>query len=208
MTVPLNFRFPDAWVELAFDDVHAGAVMAAQLVLSRFDTPVERELAADLEARLEATARLLISADADAGFALVPDPPNVGLLGALIVRWRPAVGDNAIADAIAESTTVTDGQFLVDDPDVSTRDTPLGRATVCIHRYARETVTIGRFLRRGRARKSAARITEHICWYWLLGDHAGPDMLLTVTTVTEDLTLTPTLRTLTEEFATGITRGD
>ncbi|TFB91293.1 hypothetical protein E3O44_00050 [Cryobacterium algoricola] len=208
MTVPLNFRFPDAWVELAFDDVHAGAVMAAQLVLSRFDAPVERELAADLEARLEATARLLISADADAGFALVPDPPNVGLLGALIVRWRPAAGDNAVVDAIAESTTVADGQFLVDDPEISTRETPLGQATVCIHRYAREAVAIGSARRWGRARKGAARVTEHICWYWLLEDHAGPDMLLTVTTVTEDLTLTPTLRTLTEEFAKGITRGD
>ncbi|TFB83934.1 hypothetical protein E3O25_14220 [Cryobacterium sp. TMT1-3] len=206
MTVPLNFTYPDSWVELHLDDVHAGAIMAAQVVLSRFDAPVSRELAADLETRFEATANLMVSVEADAGFALVPDAPNVGLLGALIVRWRLAAGDGAVADAITESLAA--GPLMIDDPEISPNDTPLGKATLCIQRYVNEPQAIGRALRRGRARKSDAVISEHICWYWLLDDHAGPTMLLTVTTTTDDLTFTPTLRTLTEEFAKGITRGD
>jgi len=206
MSVPLQFRFPDAWVELALDDVHAGAVMAAQLVLSRFDSPVDRESAADLETRFEAAANMMIAAQADAGFVLVPDPPNVGLLGALIVRWRRAAGDDAIADAITGSLATA--EFLIDDPEISPRETPLGAASVCIHRYASVPIVTGGPGRRGRAAKSAAVISEHVCWYWLLEDLAGPDMLLTVTTVTSDLALTPALRTLTEEFALGVSRGD
>ena len=206
MSVPLQFRFPDAWVELALDDVHAGAVMAAQLVLSRFDSPVEREFAGDLETRFEVAANVMIAAQADAGFALVPDPPNVGLLSALIVRWRVAPGDDAIAEAITGS--LAGAEFLIDDPDISERHTPLGSATVCIHRYASEPVETRATKRWRRAVKSSSVISEHVCWYWLLEDLGGPDMLLTVTTVTADLELTPALRTLTEEFALGVSRAD
>lgn len=201
MTVQLNFRYPDAWVPLPFDDAPAGAVMAAQTVLGRFNTPVPREAAIDLEGRFTELTELMVEAQANAGFALVPDAPAVGLLGWLIVRWTEAAGDDPVAVAIDEG--LGDQSLLLDAPDITSVETPLGTATRCVFRYATDPVVLGRF-----TRKASSPVVEKILWCWAIEDMGGPDLLVTVSSTTQDLTLSPFLRNLVDEFAVGISAGE
>jgi hypothetical protein len=203
MTVDLNFAFPENWVPLPFDDVENGAVLAAQLVMARYEKPVPRPDAVDLEQRFRALAELMIASEVDVGFALVPLPPRIGLLGALFVRWRPAAGDDAVADAVADSMK---DQALVDVPDTTTRETALGTATRCIHRYYSDQVAPAKvpWWRKIGGTPATAGIVEHICWYWRVSDPDGPDLIVTVTSSTNDLSLTPFLRTAVDAFAEGV----
>jgi hypothetical protein len=201
VTVPLNFEFPTVWVELDLDD-EQGAAIAAQTVLGRFDEPVPRELAVDLEARFGAAADRMRQAEVQMGFALVPDPPLVGLAGWLVVRWYPAPGDNPIADLVAE--TVPAGAIVVDRPLIREEDTPLGRATVAIHRYSTLPAEDARPLGK---KKASAPIIEHIRWAWIVDDPEGPPLLITVMTTTDRMRFAPELREHVEAFARGIRVG-
>ena len=205
MGLSLDFVYPAAWVAIPLDDVHEGAVMAAQSVLSRYPEPVERPLAAELETKFEALAELMIQSQATAGFALVPEPPQLGILGGLLLRVRDAAGDDAVADALADAAFPADQ--LIAPAELSTHETPLGEATLCIQRYAVDDAPL-RGTRSPLTRKRTLTVVEHLCWYWLVDSSVGPKYLVTLTTVTEDLELTPAIRELTAAFAQGITRAD
>lgn len=199
MTVPLVFDYPGEWIELDLEH-EAGGVVAAQTALGRAGRPVSRELAVDMEARFGALIDLMRRADVQLGFALTPPFPSVGLQSWLAVRWYPAPGDDAIEDLIRD--TVPPDRELLIGPVRRTETTPLGLATVAIHRYATGPAEPHGLLRRPRV-----PITEHVRWSWIVEDPGGPDLLVTVFTLNDRLEYAPQLRALVAGFARGIRVG-
>lgn len=201
MTVPLHFEYPGVWIEIDLEH-DEGSVVAAQSALGRSVEPVPRETAADLEARFGALADLMRRAEVQMGFALVPDPPLLGLVGWLTVRWYPAPGDDPIGDLVGD--TVPEGSTLLDEPFVRHEETALGAATVALHRYSAAAPERTRSFGRG---KSSAPVVEHIRWAWVVEDPAGPPLVVTVMSTTDRLRFAPELREHVAAFARGIRVG-
>jgi hypothetical protein len=199
MSVPLTFRYPGVWVEVDLAD-EQGPLVAAQAVLGRYQEPVGRELSADLEQRFAALAELGRKAEVQMAFALVPDPPLVGLAGSLFVRWMPSPDGDPIADLIAQS--VPRDADLVEGPQIEHEQTPLGTATVSRLRYSR--LSQPQPARGFGRRKFSAPVVEHIRWSWIVDDPSGPPLLVTLTSATDRIRFAPELREHVAEFARGI----
>ena len=197
MSIDLNFEHPDSVIRLPLDDVETGATVAAQTALSRFRVPVKRPVAEELEKNFAGFAQLMKTSQVQLAFAIVPDPPAVGIVGGLMVRWFDAAGDDAVQRAIDENL---EGKFLLEDPQIDRFETPLGTAIRVLHRYAQD----GELLSDSKAAVATTVALEHLCWYWLL-DEGLTDVVFTVTTTTSDLTRTPLLRRVTDDFAASIT---
>ncbi|CAN5161467.1 hypothetical protein BH11ACT2_BH11ACT2_16210 [soil metagenome] len=199
MTVQLRFGLADAVVPVHLDDIAAGAQATAQSVLGRFDEPVDRAEATELEGTFRALAELLVASEADLGFAIVPAPPLIGIFGAIVVRWREAVGDDALELAVDESLST--GGFTLEQPVIAQVDTPLGTATRVNHRWAADP---GASSLSGRVKADLA-VTDQLVWYWRIEDPAGRDAILTVTSITTDLARTPIANPIVDAFAEAIT---
>lgn len=199
MTVALKFGLVEAVVPVPLDDVAAGALASAQSVLGRFEEPVDRVEAAELENTFRLLAELFVASEADLGFAIVPEPPFIGVYGAFVVRWREAVGDDPIATAIEESLST--GGFTLEQPVITQHETPLGTATRVNHRWATDP---GVGEPSGRVKADIA-VSDQLVWYWRIEDPLEGAALFTVTSITDDLSRTPITNPIVDAFAEAIT---
>jgi hypothetical protein len=196
--VDIEYTVPDNIVPLDFQNGDAGATAAAHQALARFEEPVSREDAQFQEEVFKRLTGLVSGAEADECFILVPPPPGLGLLAYIVVRYH--VGEEAqfVHELVTESTG--GNRFVLEDPDVSTRQTPLGTATRNLVRWSREAPVKKRF-----GRKTQVPVLEQLSWYWPIQAPGGEPIVINLTAFTHDLGDTPVTRPTIDGFAEAIT---
>jgi hypothetical protein len=141
-----------------------------------------------------------VAAQANAGFAALPEPPELGIYGSVVVRWRGASKPDPIGAAIADSLS---GHTVLGATETSRHETGLGTGTRCLHRFefagsalaGTETDTVP---------KMETPVVEHLTWYWALELSDGQTILFTVTSVVSDLERAVIVRDIVDAFAAGI----
>lgn len=197
MSLDLDFRFPDNVVPLDLV-LDGGAVAAAQTALGRFDSPVDRESAAALESTFIEFRDRMRAAEADLAFAIVPDPPYLGVFGTLLVRRLPG-GDDALDRAVDELDASR--HRALEAPLVDRRPTQLGEAVRVHQRLALEADELT-----ARGTKVDLELVEVVSWLWHLDDVVEGDAVLALTYTSNHLDESVRLVGLVDTIAEAITR--
>lgn len=193
----IEYNYPANIINVPLE--RGGPAAAAHQALSRFRKPVKRADAEFEERVFEASAEVARGGQCDELFLVVPDPPQLGALGAIVVRYHAGGLPGDIDDLVAESAG--GDRFVLEPPDVSTHATPLGTGTRNLLRWtAGEPAPDG-----GRFLKQELPITEQLSWYWYIEDDNGDSTVLNVTLLNQNLGESAFLIAVTDAFATGIT---
>ena len=198
MTVPRDivYSYPDYVINVPLDE--GGAAVAAQAALARFSEPVSRPDAEFEEQVFAGSARVATGMEADELFLVVPNPPQLGAFGAIIVRSHAGAAPEDVDDLVAESAG--GDRFVLETPDVSKHDTPLGVGTRNLLRW-----TTGEPVKKkGMFRKAELPITEQLSWYWYIEDESGESTVLNVTCLNQNLDVSKVLTEIVDSFAEGI----
>jgi len=190
------FSVPENVVQLPFDDDAAVAV-AARASLERFPTPVSDKDIAFHEGVFLRVAQNMRNTAVDECFIVLPEPPGLGFMAYLSVRYHPNSDEASVADLVAESAGGT--RIVLGEPDVTTQETPLGVGTRNLLRFSTEAPVKKRF-----GRKTEAPVYEQLSWYWAVKTADGEPFVVNVSAFTFDLGVTPLTRPIIDAFARAI----
>lgn len=192
----IDYVLPSNVIPVPLAD-EAGIAAAAQQALARFPEPVSRDDATFEEGVFRQLAALARDGMVDEFFVVVPEPPTLGAIAYIIVRYHVGEDQQFIEELLAEDTGGT--RFVLEPPDASQRTTPLGTATRHLLRY-----TTGYRPKKRFGRKSDAPIVEQLSWYWAVTAPDGTPVVINLTAFVHDLAVSLDTRPIVDSFAEAI----